>query len=250
MKKIRIELPEVELKEGVRAHIFPLQIGEQVKEMIRATETHLSLTGRAVETMWQNEEWTKIVFQEESKVYSQESFRLGFQTMIKYAPLFESYIRQHAVIFLVSEWDWYVTKLMQFLRRSWKMEEWGGKTKRPQGFKKDKTVSEIEADVRRIQNLCGVSEWPFDPRVVEQWNELSLVRNLGIHHRWEVNRHYLKASMWREYWYPGDLRIPIEDEVVTWIDCVKDAVNNTSVWAAKRFADAPAYHGLAEGLDS
>ncbi len=213
--------------------------------MLAAIATYLSLTGSAIETVNVNEEWFTKVAEKQREYQSIEEFGYGVRQMEKYGEFFDSYIRQHAVILMVSEWDWYLGHLRRFVTRCWKMESLDGKTKRP-SVKSVSGDSKIEKSIRKLFVECEAEKWPFIPEEAAAWKELDLVRNLGIHGRWEVSKSYMKLSEFGKHFAPGDVRIPLPEEVAGWMDVVRNALTYTSIWAATRFADAPAYFGLED----
>lgn len=68
--------------------------------------------------------------------------------------------------------------------------------------------------------------------------EMSLVRNLGLHNRWEVDKQYQEKNNSND-WEIGEIRVFDPIELYDWHESLIEAVNMTCVEIAKKFNQAP-----------
>jgi hypothetical protein len=78
---------------------------------------------------------------------------------------------------------------------------------------------------------------------VECVREMSLVRNIGLHNRWEVDEGYLKQTNSTGLWAVGDIRTVESTELLRWHQDLMNVINATWPPIAERYVDAPAFTG-------
>ena len=129
----------------------------------------------------------------------------------RYKAIFRGALHQNVLIALNSQWDWYIRKLADFIafaRNHVRSPMLLGKPKKAFG-----RIS-IQSIVDQLETLEQVCHVRFNLLKVDLENlkEMSLVRNLGLHNRWEVDKEYLKRSSFRAL-AEGELRVVQEVEL-------------------------------------
>ena len=74
--------------------------------------------------------------------------------------------------------------------------------------------------------------------------EMSLVRNLGLHNRWEVDERYMARTRRVGSAAIGELRIMSLDELQTWQSLISRVLIRSSSECAQIFKDAPDFSTL------
>ena len=91
-----------------------------------------------------------------------------------------------------------------------------------------------------IIEVPGGIKLPLEQEDRTELEEMSLVRNLGLHNRREVDASYL-AKTQRKGLNPGDLRIIDVNELYIWHELLISLVNESSQQLAVTFVAAPDY---------
>jgi len=148
---------------------------------------------------------------------------------------------QTIVVSLKSQWDWFVTKSGGFVifaqNRESKHSLSPKKISELQSIGQNKP---IERQIEILSQTTGIDS-TFPQSTKEAIQELTLVRNLGIHDRWEVDEIYLNRSTNAANWGLGEFRTVSVDEVELWERCTLTIVRNVAFPLAFRYGSAPSY---------
>jgi hypothetical protein len=237
---IQIPLLTMSSRPGAKAHMYPLQIGLQTLEFLQASVLFASFSDIAAgEAVRMPQVLAKIekIFTE--SLDSKETYKEAWEYLEKYRYVFERTAFQSVLIALNSHWDWYMRKLGEFIMFA-----------RTHLAAASLSVSE-EKQIRRvgmlpIQEQLEVLESRLGIPLSLSGNdrtelvEMCLVRNLGLHSRWEVDERYLSQTV-RGGYRIGDLRIIDQPELHRWHALLIKLINSSSAGAAKAYVAAPPY---------
>lgn len=235
----RIPLPAIHSRPNASVHAYPFQISIQTLEFLQATLLHSSFMDIAAGQVARSPEGMRDV----ERVYlasigSKQTYDEAWSYLAKYRVVFEKTALQSVLIALVSHWDWYIRKLGEFIL-----------------FARTSSGGAILAgDVKRLVRLSSL---PLIEQVVTieaiaeiqlpltdleriELNEMSLVRNLGLHNRWEMDSKYLSRTT-RCDLQEGDLRVFDRTELHIWHGVLVKLVNGSCLQVAKAFRHAPMY---------
>lgn len=224
-----------------RAHAYPIRIGYQTQQFLHAHFFVAVLQDSSSGAFLKDPNAIQAVERDMvSKGGDPESIRLGWECLGTYGAVFVEAIFQNAVVALNSHWDWYVRKLGEFIRFGRQhvttLPQLSQKEERK--LKRIGFVS-ITEQIAILEVATGLT-FNLSTNDLENLRELSLVRNLVLHNRSEVDGQYLSQSTCTRF--PNNhLRNLSAPEVGEWQKSLLRAVNETCVAVAARFVAAPPY---------
>ncbi len=236
---MRVALPSVtNMTDNVKAHTFPLKIAYQTHELMQATLFHAMLAdeaaGQRIRQPNALEEIEESLMQAGLK---KDLWEEGWKYLIKYQSLIEKMVTQNVLIALRSHWDWYIRNLGAFVEASIKATATESLAKHAEltkiGFKDIlKQLSILEESATIVFNI---------PEVVKaSVREMSLVRNLGLHNRWEVDDYYLQKTK-STGWEIRQVRVFELPELQEWHRALALLINATWSPLAVKFKNAPSF---------
>lgn len=240
---IVIELPKVSEEWEGRAHHYPIQIGYQTQEFLQGSIFHAAYIDVAASQYTQMPgAFERIKSEFVDKDMDESTWQLSWSCLRKYEGVFREALYQNVLIAMKSHWDWYISKLGQFV--AFAIKHSGG-----QGLDRDLSESlrrvafrEMSEQLRVLEQVSGLN-FEIQDTTIGSLKEMALVRNLGIHNRWEVNGYYRKHSR-NKSWSVGELRTITVQELEEWHSSLLEGINSTSVPIGERYVSAPAYQGL------
>ncbi len=236
---VKIPLPPIRPRPDAAAHGYPFQIAIQTLEFLQATLLHASFAdiaaGQAVRSPGGLE---KIQRQYIDSIGSKATYDEAWSYLTKYRQVFERTALQSVLIALNSHWDWYIRKLGEFVLfaraeaaiTSSALEE---KSIRRLG------VLPLLDQIDVLENSLGVS-LPFSESERLELEEMSLVRNLGLHSRWEVDDKYMSQTP-RRGLRSGELRIVEVAELHKWHELLIRLINSSCSGIARVYRNASIY---------
>lgn len=163
----------------------------------------------------------------------------GWKILEKYMPVFQNSVFQNVLILVRSHWDWYIRQLASFGAFA------RGHVSSPQLSNKEQKLldyldrKEIEEQLTILTGACGVT-FNIPSSTMAEVKEMSYVRNLGLHNRWEVDASYLSKTL-TSGWTIGEIRVVTTDELRTWVSSLTKLLDETSIPIAKKYCSAPDY---------
>ncbi len=224
-----------------RAHAYPFRIGYQTQQFLHAYFFFAVLQDMSSGAFLKDANAVQAVEQDMvSKGGDPESIRLGWECLRAYDAVFVEAIFQNAVVALNSHWDWYIRKLGEFIRFGRQHVT----TVPPLSQKQERNLMRIGSfSIAEQVAVLGVATgltFSLSKKDLENLRELSLVRNLVLHNRSEVDGQYLSQSACTRF--PNNhLRNLSALEVGEWQKSLVGAVNETCVAVAAKFVAAPPY---------
>lgn len=237
---MRVELPKVDSKLDAKAHKFPVQIAYQAQQFMQGAIFYYILSDTAasqrirqpgalgeIEQSLIDEGMNKSIWEE------------GWGYLERYQDVFARNVRQSVLITLRSHWDWYISHLGAFINKNYSFIHNQNLNNRKEkellhiGFK------EITQQIDILREAVGL-EIHLDDAVLGHVREMSLVRNLGLHNRWEVDQFYLEATA-SKGWSIREVRTFEIWELEQWHSALVKLINESWKPVAIRFNGVPEY---------
>jgi hypothetical protein len=238
-----IPLLPMTAKPDAKAHMYPIQIALQTQQILQAAVFHAILTDLAAgQRVRQPGAIDEIESELIANGLNQRTLDGGWQYLKDYKDLFSEYLLQAAPITMKSHWDWYIRKLARFIQfaryhcGSPPLSTTTEKQLRSLG----KRESPIAHQVEILRSATGL-EIPVEPANTTALMEMSLVRNIGIHNRWEVDEVYLANTTKSGRWILGEIRSVDQAEALQWRSALDNLLINTWSPIAQLYVKAPAY---------
>jgi hypothetical protein len=237
--RIRIPLPEMDTTMEAGAHPYSFQIAKQTETFIAASIWHISFldaaAGRYIRLpwgLWRVRRMFKV---------TDSAWRRGLDSFLMYRQVFEKSVLQTIVISMKSHWDWFVTKSAEFVIFARNHEP-----DHPLALKDVSALQSIgqnkpiRQQISLLSLVTGIN-LKLSQSTDEAIQEMTLVRNLGIHNRWEVDRLYLNRSANAANWELGDLRTISGDEVELWERSLITLIRDVAFPIAFKYGTLPSY---------
>jgi len=163
----------------------------------------------------------------------------GWEYLEKYKELFKRAVFQNVLIISRSYWDWYVNKLAEFIvfaHRGTSIPLMQNELAKLRKI----TYQEILEQISIMEKVCKL-DFQVSEEAKQNVKEMSLVRNLGLHNRWEVDQKYLNRTSKQNQWQIGDVRMFDSKELILWHRNLIDLINKTCKPVAVRYVSAPKY---------
>jgi hypothetical protein len=231
------------LPKMVRAHLYPYQIAWQTLEFIQGAMFHVIFMDIAAgQRVRQPGATVEIEKEMMASGTTQDVLDLHWKALAKYKTVFEKFVFQNTIVSMQSHWDWYLRRLGFFILFA------------RQAVADPPLASKSNRDLKRIGSanfadqihiLRESTGLPLllPTESVERVREMSLVRNIGLHNRWEVDEVYLKQSKFAGPWTVGDIRAVESPELLGWHEDLMKVVNATWPPIAERYVLAPDFTG-------
>ncbi len=236
----RIPLPEIEVRPDAKGHPFPIQIAYQTQEFIQGALFYASFADLAAgESVSRPGGIEAIEVRMKQGGLNADVADQGWILLQKYQAVFGSVVFQSVLITLCSHWDWYVRKLSRFILFA------RGELQR-EPLPKDVLATLRKPDrstiKTQIEAICDASKFalPLEDSEILELVEMSLVRNLGLHNRWEVDEVYAQRTGANSS-AVGELRVVGVLELQRWHALLIKLLHQTALNCSRRFHDAPEY---------
>ncbi len=238
---MRVPLPNVVLSPGARqAHSFPIQIGYQTLEVMQSSLFHSILLDQAAgERVRQVNAIPELEEAILAAGISQDVLSQGWVLLSQYGQIFEKFIFQNVLISIRSQWDWYIRNLGTFVLACLKAERGSNLTVSTERDLNKLGFKDLTSQLTILSEATGV-QFMLESNTEAAVTEMSLVRNLGLHNRWEVDEYYLSKSSSAGFSL-GEIRTVEVAELQGWHSALMQLVNSTSLSIGKRFKDEAPY---------
>lgn len=237
---VKIPLPHIVIAPDRQAHPYPFQIALQAQEFLQGTLFQAVLADTAAGAYFRQPRAVEMIEKDlQQKGLASTALAQGWEILTKYKDAFEGWVFQSALISMNSHWDWYVRRLAGFLIHT-----------RLHGSNCIALTPKQETDLKRADFLAMEEQLALIaasagidlallPNAGAELAEMTLVRNIGLHNRWEADERYLKRTQ-RPAMTVGDFRVISIDELRCWHGHLIDVISKSSIECAKRFHNAPA----------
>lgn len=167
----------------------------------------------------------------------------GWNILEKYMPVFQNTVFQNVLVLVRSHWDWYIRQLRSFVVFARDHVSSPQLSNREQKLFDSVDRREIEKQLSIFEGACGVT-FNIPGSSMAAVKEMSLVRNLGLHNRWEVDDFYLSKTL-TSGWTIGEIRVVEIHELRHWVASLTQLLDETSIPIAKKYFSAPDYPDVA-----
>lgn len=235
---IKIPLTYISKTPGAQAHVFPLQVSIQTQEFIQAVLFYAMFADTAAGEYVRLPQGLKDLENILSKEgLSKQEWDRGWMYLQKYQPIFNNTIYQNVLILMRSHWDWYIRQIGEFVSfaRGYVTSPMLNKTQQKNLERIGRC--EITMQLAILEAACGL-RFNLPSVTLSEIFEMSLVRNLGMHNRWEVDQFYLKRTS-KPNWEIKDVRIIEIGELQSWAKGLSELINETSPQIAIKYRAAP-----------
>ena len=230
----RIPLPAILSAEPRLAHPYPFQISFQTLEFLQGALFYAAFadtaSGQQVRRLGGIDEVESAMAR---SGLDASAINEGWAILGKYKEVFEASVRQSALVSMNSHWDWYVRRLANFIRfsRSYLELPELKKADASQLARADRLPITEQLDI--LQVSTGIDFGLTETDVIELF-EMTLIRNIGLHNRWEIDETYLKKTQ-KIGLIIGDLRIVEASELQLWHSLLIKVISRSSVELAKEY---------------
>lgn len=236
-QSIRISLPDMVRGKDSKIHPFPFQIAAQTLEFMQGTLFHALLvdiaSGAYVRLPDGMSNLERIII---NKLDSPKTYDEAWWILGKYQAVFETIPFQSVLIAMNSHWDWYVRKLTNFISFARRDLNHQALEKHDEHRLHRFTLLPIGEQLEVIRVAAGI-KLTLTAEELEELQEMALVRNLGLHNRWEIDKRYLERTIRSDY-QQGELRIIDKEELNRWHQIFHKIVQTTGIEVALAFVDA------------
>lgn len=237
---IRIQLPDMERGQEAKIHPYPFRIGIQTLEFMQGSLFFASLVDMASGAyIRQPDGMANIERAFLEKVDSPKTYDDAWKIIGKYQAVFEKVSFQSVLIAMNSHWDWYARKLIDFIlfaRKDLNQPMLGKSEKKWLArFSSLPMGEQLEA----IEIAAGI-KLTLTEEEKSELQEMTLVRNLGLHNRWEIDNRYLERTVKVGYQL-GELRIIDVEELNRWHRTFINVIQAISLEVALVFVRANDY---------
>jgi hypothetical protein len=236
----RIPLPKVIMQKDARAHPFPCQIALQTQELIQGTVFYYICADKAAGEFVHHPNGINMLKASVLKDGMQEQeWESGWKYLEKYKELFNRVVFRNALITIRSHWDWYANKLAEFI--IFARQSTGAPLMTEELTKlRNITNKEILEQISIMERVCEL-DFQVSEEAKQNVKEMSLVRNLVLHNRWEVDLKYLNKTSKQNQWQIGDVRTFDSKELILWHSSLIDLINKTWKPVAVKYVSTPKY---------
>jgi len=240
---VTIPLPSMAQKPNATAHLYPAQIGLQAEEMVQATVFFVILADTAAgQRVRQAGAIQEIENEWVANGIDLRAMNEGWTCLNKYHAFFQQYVIQNAPIAMRNHWDWYIRNLGRFVEFA--RTKCGGPTlgrdREKQLLRLGKKEMPLATQLQVLRDATGLA-LDFEAEIMEAAKEMSLVRNLGLHNRWEVDDVYLEQSSDRKDWRVGEVRVIQATELLPWRRALSQLLIGTWSPIARLYVNVPSY---------
>jgi len=235
----RVPLPKVVIQKDAKAHPFPYQIALQTMEFMHGAVFWFICADKAAgEFVRLPNGYGMLKANLLKEGMQEEEWESGWNYLNKHKDLFQSVVFQSVLITIRSYWDWYVNKLVEFI--AFAHESTGDALMNELKKLRRITYPEILEQISITEKVCKL-DLQVSEETKQNIKEMSLVRNLGLHNRWEVDQEYLNKTSKQNQWQIGDIRTFDSKELILWHRSLIDLINKTCKPVAVQYVSATKY---------
>ena len=233
------------MREDTKAHPFPFLIAFQTQEYMQGAIFWFICEDEAAGKFIRLPDGLDMLKANLLKAGMQEQeWESEWGYLEKYQKLFRHVVFQNVLIVIRGCWDWYVKKLAEFV-----IFAYGNNTDDALSQKDKKSLQRIThpgilEQVSILERVCNL-DFRVPEKTKQYIEEMSLVRNLGLHNRWEVDKTYLEKTSKRNRWQVGDIRIFDILELKLWYGSLIDLISRTCKPMAIQYVLASPYSSEA-----
>jgi hypothetical protein len=234
----KIPLPAVSRRENARGHPYPFQISAQTQQFLQASLFHATIIELAKsEFMTLPDAYQRLESKLIGHSFSKEAIAESWRYMDSYKDVLKGILHHGVLVSFNSHWDWYVRKLGDFVTFARNTVESPFLNRKQINRLKRIGFEPINEQLTILELASGVT-FTLGEKDRGNLKEMTLVRNLGLHNRWEVDEAYLRLSACQDY-TKDEIRFIDENELGEWHGSLIAALSETSIALGIKYVDAP-----------
>jgi hypothetical protein len=238
---IKISLPNISIGKNANAHPYPCQIAYQAQEFIQGAIFCASISdissGNYLKKTNSIEELKKQFIGGGAELSTWEG---GWLILDRYKDIFKITVFQNVLVAINSHWDWYIRNLGNFVIFARDHVQSPFLSKKEESELNRVGFLSICHQIATLEKSCGVGFGISDGER-GHLKEMSLVRNLALHNRWEVDQKYLDNTYYKKQWNIGQLRLFDSSELGLWHQSLLGAVKKSWQPIAIKYVNAPSF---------
>jgi hypothetical protein len=221
------------------AHPYPHRLALSTAEILQGTLFFFTVEDGASARLFQIPAEVEAL-EREFEAAAPGVWEQGWGIVAKHDEAFGNLVIRNGLVAITSEWDWYVRKMAAFVEFARAPDSAPAPMSSAQ--RKDFRRIGFLAVGQQIDSLGHAAGVDFDisADTRDSLAELSLVRNLGVHNRWEVDEAYLSHSA-TDAFKLGETRLFDGVELQQWRDDLMEAVGSITARLGSRFNKAPEF---------
>lgn len=238
---IKISLPNISIEKNNKAHSYPFQIAYQVQEFIQGAIFYAFLSDIS----------SGIYFKQTNSIKElKEQFiagggdlstwNRGWLILDRYKDIFKITVFQNVLVAINSHWDWYIRSLGDFVIFARNYVQSPFLSKKEESDLGRVGLLSICHQIATLEKSCGVG-FGISGGELGSLKEMSLVRNLALYNRWEVDQKYLDSTSNKKRWNIGQLRLFDSSELGLWHQSLLGAIKKSWQPIAIKYVNAPSF---------
>lgn len=220
-------------------HLYPMKIALRAQRLIQGILFYDVFTDTATWLFASTNKDAEKLVQEHlinHAGWRKDTYEISWQCFSDYLNEYQHPIRQHAVFSMISQWDWFISKLGKFIYFAEKSNS-PQKATSKELLKLNKKPFKIQLEVIKSQISISFDE---NEDAINLIHEMHLVRNLGMHNNWEVDDIYLEGRL-KCGFKLGDKREFEISELERWHKALIQLIDKLASETALYYANAPFY---------
>lgn len=185
-----IPLPNIEKLPEAKAHPYPFKIWYQTEKMMLGSVFYSSFVDIGIgefARICPKDAYTRIEKVLLDQGMSQVAIDKAWGCFCEYLNVFPNPVFQYSLYSMVIHWDWFISKLGTFIHFA-KLHENNHPINKKQVDSLQKLgMAKIDELIPLLKTTTGL-EFNIDDTKYGLFKEMLLVRNLGIHNEWEIDR--------------------------------------------------------------
>lgn len=234
----RIPLPSVTRTRSDAAHPFPFQIGHQTLEFLHGAIFYATVTDLATGAfLREGNGKERLERYMEANGLDPGAHQSGWAILQKYRQVFGPSPFQSVLVSMCSHWDWYVRRLCEFVRAGREFERSAPMSKALESSFRRADRLPFDEQIPVLSSAADVA-FPGADECISELYEMTLVRNIGLHNRWEIDAKYLGESSCTRFMV-GEIRDVTASELHSWQALLIKLIQCTSTTLAMRYRALP-----------
>ena len=240
---IKIDLPNISMAKNAGAHPYPFQIAYQAEQFIQGAIFYASIadisSGNYFRQTNSIEELREQFIAGGGELSTWDE---GWQILDRYKDIFKITVFQNVLVAINSHWDWYIRNLGNFVSFARQYVPGPALSRKEENDLNRIGFLSILNQITILEKGSGI-KFGISSNVLEDIKEMTLVRNLALHNRWEIDQIYMDESkIARTHdWKVGELRIFAKDELFSWRNSLIRTIKETRENIAIKFGKAPIF---------
>jgi hypothetical protein len=237
-----IPLPNMTRLPGAKVHPYPFKIGLQATKLIQGSVFYSAFVDVAVGEFARahpDDAYQRVENVFFKKGMSKESIDLSWKCLQDFKSLFPDPVFQYSLFSMVIHWDWFISKMGCFVNFA-RLHDNNPPISKKQTNNLQKLGMEKTDDQLLLLEAATGLKFKFENAKYDDFKEMLLVRNLGMHNEWEIDQFYMDRTK-TTGWKLGQLRTFASPDLYKWQEALLNISQELVLEIAKRYVAVPDY---------